>query len=198
MRKIVLAALCCVACPYAATAANVTINFAGAENGRSVVGSLTYDPDAVPDFVDSYEGYNVAQYFPNSQLAFTSNGFQASDFYRLAVADAYTPNTEGATDGFLGAVIRGGSGREQFGVQFDYENLTSLTSTQLLARFPRTLGSFYYDYAGEGYRIPITFSYAPVSGTVPEPATWASMVIGIGIAGGFARNRRKKMRVTLP
>ncbi len=199
MRKVLLFALCCAAMPNAANAANVVLNFQGSTNNRTVTGSLTYDPDAMPDFVDSYNGYNVAQYFPNSQLSFTSNGFTASDFYRLAVADAYAPNEVGATDAFLGSVIRGGSGREQFGVDFNYNDLTTLSSTQLLANFPTTAGitgSFFYNYAGEGYTVPITFSYGAVIGSVPEPTTWAMMILGMGMIGCAIRRRIRVSNVT--
>lgn len=35
------------------------------------------------------------------------------------------------------------------------------------------------------------FSEAPVSGAVPEPATWALMILGFGGAGAMLRGRRR-------
>ena len=38
----------------------------------------------------------------------------------------------------------------------------------------------------------ITFGAAPPAGAVPEPATWAMMIGGFGLAGGALRARRRK------
>ena len=42
----------------------------------------------------------------------------------------------------------------------------------------------------------LTFTYTPGGAVVPEPATWALMIGGIGLAGGSLRARRTKTRVS--
>ena len=46
----------------------------------------------------------------------------------------------------------------------------------------------------------ITLTYAPVPPTsaVPEPATWAMMIAGFGLAGGALRTRRSRRTVAYP
>lgn len=41
------------------------------------------------------------------------------------------------------------------------------------------------------------FSAAPVLGAVPEPATWAMMLLGFGLAGGVMRSAKRKERLTV-
>lgn len=42
-----------------------------------------------------------------------------------------------------------------------------------------------YDYTGQ-------FSYSAISAAVPEPATWAMLVLGFGVLGGAMRTRARK------
>jgi hypothetical protein len=42
----------------------------------------------------------------------------------------------------------------------------------------------------QGYNIATQFTIGPVAG-VPEPATWAMMLVGVGAVGGALRSRRK-------
>lgn len=47
---------------------------------------------------------------------------------------------------------------------------------------------------GVGYRL--TYDYTP-AGSVPEPATWAMMLLGFGLVGGALRSTRKGISLTL-
>ena len=38
-------------------------------------------------------------------------------------------------------------------------------------------------------------TYSPISGGVPEPATWAMMIVGFGMVGGLARRRGAVQRL---
>lgn len=40
------------------------------------------------------------------------------------------------------------------------------------------------------YRIPNDLVTIVVPGAVPEPATWAMMIVGFGMVGGVLRRRR--------
>ncbi len=41
------------------------------------------------------------------------------------------------------------------------------------------------------------FSLNPVTGAVPEPATWAMMIGGFGMVGGAMRRTRRKQKVSV-
>ncbi len=61
-------------------------------------------------------------------------------------------------------------------------------------------GAFRYSFAqttgGANGLVRLTFGAAPLSGAVPEPATWAMMIGGSGLAGGALRvARRRKDRL---
>lgn len=45
------------------------------------------------------------------------------------------------------------------------------------------------DFCGS-VRYTLTYDYTPVGAAVPEPATWAMMVLGFGLAGAAIRRRR--------
>lgn len=47
-----------------------------------------------------------------------------------------------------------------------------------------------------GYGLRTTFIFDNAVAAVPEPATWATMLIGFAIVGGTLRYRRRKMTVT--
>jgi hypothetical protein len=44
---------------------------------------------------------------------------------------------------------------------------------------------------GTGYQLQVSITDQSVAGPVPEPATWAMMIVGFGAAGGMIRQRRK-------
>ena len=50
--------------------------------------------------------------------------------------------------------------------------------------------------AGLGVRITNNVASPPVSGAVPEPGTWAMMLIGFGVVGGALRARRRAVKVS--
>ena len=41
--------------------------------------------------------------------------------------------------------------------------------------------------------VTATFNYTPFAGDVPEPATWAMMIAGFGLAGAALRRRERKL-----
>jgi hypothetical protein len=44
-------------------------------------------------------------------------------------------------------------------------------------------------------RLTLTYDYTP-SSAVPEPATWAFMIVGFGAVGAAMRSARRKTKVT--
>lgn len=51
------------------------------------------------------------------------------------------------------------------------------------------------DVRGSLLPTSVTIALAPVAGGVPEPATWALMILGFGMAGVGMRARRRRLRV---
>ena len=101
---------------------------------------------------------------PNNGFGAFSQGF----FY----TNGYDPNTaahlEGA--GILGSLANGGF----FNFAFNGVDYTLQTSLNGVKSSPIST--------------PATFT--PVNGAVPEPATWALMILGFGAAGAMLRRRR--------
>ena len=181
--------LCLLGATSAAHAAS-TVFFHGATGSRSVSGSFSYNPGSEPDFVYDSDDGQAAQYFPGFTFSFTSNGYSVTEGYRLAVFDAFAGNAAGTNDSFGAFVVRGGSGREQFGFNADYDTASALSGTGLLASFPNGPATFSYNFAGDGYSIPVTFSTTVMSGAVPEASTWAYLMCGLAMMGGLMRHRR--------
>jgi hypothetical protein len=74
---------------------------------------------------------------------------------------------------------------------YDQQNLFSTFSRQYLGS-PRSLSEGMSNFGGSW-----TFATTeiPASGAVPEPATWAMMLIGFGLVG-FAMRKRSSLRTT--
>lgn len=78
----------------------------------------------------------------------------------------------------------GGSGGGQFGGSLDLVNGSNQLS------FQPSFGVLYFMNAG-GSNFFGTFSAQPASvAMVPEPASWAMLIIGFGLVGAIARRRR--------
>lgn len=61
-----------------------------------------------------------------------------------------------------------------------------------------SLGFYNFSQAGVRYSAftQDEGSFPPPSGAVPEPTTWAMMILGFGMVGGAMRRRRQMVRVT--
>ncbi len=64
-------------------------------------------------------------------------------------------------------------------------NSLGLTST------PASLTVQFNSTGNSAYSSALSLSVPPIAGGVPEPATWAMMVIGVGAIGGAMRRRQK-------
>lgn len=105
-----------------------------------------------------------------------------------------------AFDGFFLA------GRDNAGlVSFDlYKagNLVASSASVLATSIPTFLASNYAGAVDEvrinavnGYWIGDDFTFSDAVAAVPEPATWAMLILGFGMAGGAMRYRRRSTRV---
>jgi hypothetical protein len=110
--------------------------------------------------------------------------------YRLVFA--YTKNTD--TDAALSAnvLVMGGlsllsSAISHQGGTLDAPNWTIFSKTFVADSASTTLS--FVDTSGR-YNQGIFFDNVSVSSAVPEPATWALMILGIGVTGGVLRRRK--------
>ncbi|RYE96095.1 MAG: PEP-CTERM sorting domain-containing protein, partial [Oxalobacteraceae bacterium] len=51
-------------------------------------------------------------------------------------------------------------------------------------------------WGSEGGSYAGTLNFSPMGGAVPEPASWALMIAGVGMAGGALRRRRVSTKVS--
>jgi hypothetical protein len=57
----------------------------------------------------------------------------------------------------------------------------------------------YIDWSNVGLDVGLeagTLTFTRVAADVPEPATWAMMLLGFGAIGGEMRYRRRKVRIS--
>ena len=172
-------------------AAVVTISFSGSGSGHSVSGTLRYDETAAPAAINPGTGFTVGQYFPNLAtgyaFAVVSDSVTATTGYRASVFDAQPGS--GMADSFGAFVVAGASGVQQYSFSIDYPTATALTGIGLPTLLPQGPATFAYSFAGQGYSIPVTWSAQ--AGAIPEPASWALLIAGFGLAGGALRRRAK-------
>ena len=118
----------------------------------------------------------------------TSRGVLAADFSNAASSN------NGLTDiDFTGATLTGNGGT------FSFTKLVGepLALTELWGVTPLnvTPGTYTLTVTGRSFGTPATYAGNFNIGAVPEPATWAMMMVGVGAVGGALR-RRKRVSVS--
>lgn len=136
-------------------------NWAAAANGATALGSGNYEPSSSPD--QAIDGDTDGAY-PN---IYHSDGTGADEFLLVTLGQA-----RDITELTLWGRTDCCSARDTFG----YELLNGAT----------VVASGTLDASGAGNRATATFAPA---GAVPEPAAWALMIAGFGLAGGAMRRR---------
>ena len=143
--------------------------------------SLSFTADASTDTL-TVQGYNVPSFDQ-----FTDN----------VVSTGGGPNLLGQTWAFVPAAF--GSDTEQYddGTSvnaLDFGAVTPPFYDSYSQTFATTAGTTYtytFDYTGGGN--PNGSIVSVSSGAVPEPASWALMMLGVGLAGAGLRGRRKAL-----
>jgi hypothetical protein len=125
-------------------------------------------------------------FFNTFTFVITRAGDLAADFTNSASRN----NANGDID-FTSARLTGGS----LGTPLSFRRLlgepVSLTEAWALAQPARiAAGTYTLTIAGRAYGAASTFSGNFNVAAVPEPATWAMMIAGVGMAGGALRRRR--------
>ncbi|RYG85139.1 MAG: hypothetical protein EON59_12835 [Alphaproteobacteria bacterium] len=181
MRKILLAALTAVLgfSSASGTAAIVTsridfsLAFAGPIN--PLVGSFTLTYDNTANVSDTTNGLVV-------------NSLNLSVPSTIAFSHNYDPNT-GQENFIIGGSVLGVGGTALEENDFAVGIISNASGT-------RVNGGAVYSFSGNYYFTSANFQpvvITPVASAVPEPACWALMIGGMGLAGGMMRRRVTKI-----
>jgi hypothetical protein len=197
MKMIKLAVALAMTCGFAGSAhAAAVIKFE--QQGTSVVATLTGsidlgsgDPNA--GFTSSFENGSVEAstgtfvFFPT-----------AGTMTEYAVTS--TPTTFGTGENYFADSATGINfylNKEKLFIQSSYESKTVLAAsmtfndTSLSTLGLNTANSVYTLASGD------TITVLGVTTAVPEPATWAMLLVGFGMIGATSRYRRRSTRVSL-
>ncbi|WP_254602811.1 PEPxxWA-CTERM sorting domain-containing protein [Sphingomonas bacterium] len=166
-----------------AAAAVKVFNFTGTFQSQSVTGYLSYDTAAMPSGGQVFpDGSTQETYTTGVQLYL--NGYSYANVYINYIRGLYPtqPSDYFAVNGFVPA------GGDAFGN-------TAGSGVTLSTRLPSgTARSLPVDLSGQVFTggAGIAFGSVTVSAepAVPEPATWAMMIGGFGLAGAALRRRR--------
>lgn len=175
------------------SASNVLVNYA--LNGiwqvtNALTGTLT-----VP--VSSIGSVNVAMSGSGGLTSgnFTIGNIAGSQTFSLLAA-GFNGDFSGTTFNYANRIVFDGSYR---GAYDTADTMFTLPTGYSVIRYPGrcdSSGSTAEDLCGSA-RYTLTYSYTPfATGAVPEPATWAMMILGMG-AVGFAMRRRHKVATTV-
>ena len=145
--------------------------------------SATHSPNANGD------NPTIAENYANSFNTLTQDSGAPFSFQSIGLADVFNQGKEFAVD-FTFNYFGGGSSTQTvmlehglLGLQyftFDQSNLESVVFQAVNP--PQTLANVQFDFLGVN----------GVAGAVPEPATWALMIVGFGAVGATMRRRRTK------
>lgn len=159
--------------------------------------SMAGAADAAPVFVGNWDVYNDAAprwsdpaFAPNGPLAYTGQeaaallfGGVAAD-YVISTVDASVSNINNSAwydqIGIGGGIFSQSYNNKYLGQYYGPQSNT----------IPGFASAFVRDgLRGEG---AINYAFRVTAGVVPEPATWAMLVLGFGVLGGALRSQRKR------
>ncbi|MDF2901376.1 MAG: hypothetical protein K0Q62_1435 [Phenylobacterium sp.] len=153
--------------------------------GSSVVGSFTYDTDLAPYQTSPQDGANYRGIFSFEAIV---NGVH----YQAPKLDFWVTNDHYSGDYFTvttsSPAQAGPNGPFMMGFLWLDQTGTALNGTELPDVFPAFTGddTSFFIWEIESNRQ----SYAhPVWSPVPEPKTWAMLILGFALAGGAVRRR---------
>jgi hypothetical protein len=192
-----VAALVSAAMAASAQATEYQVLWSGAAlgDGASAVGYFDIDPSVYPG-ADGFGANSLPD--PAFQLlsltvtgASAGNGvFDASDFGSFYF---WTPSALNLSTQLIGQTLSNGL---TYGPNLDAEGETGDFNVFSNGSNPSApTGNFFFILGTSGGDLMEVTSIAPVAG-VPEPATWAMLILGVAMVGFAARNRRNGLAVT--
>ena len=134
----------------------------------------------------TYFGYYLPALDGGNVLELWSGATKIFTFSQQAVLDAVSGNS--AYFGKPDAPNQGGNGAQPY-VFVNFFATDGTTFDKVVFRESPEVGGYESDNHTVGYYKDITGT--PVSG-VPEPATWAMMILGFGAAGAMVRSQRRR------
>ena len=168
--------------PSSASAATLLFELEGNEPGKysaSFLFDTEMDPAVTLSSFIRYNGLTIDFTRPNSSVQ------ETAAFSNTGVTFRTLGNQGGLFLGFLGGSP---SGFQVFGPQLfsgPTTDPTFLTGTFGLSDIPRQRTT-------DPLQVNYTLSISEVGAAVPEPSTWALMLLGFAAVGFGMRNRRKK------
>lgn len=185
---LLLATAACFA-TSAANAVEISFDFAGIYTelgmaGQSFSGRVTYE-------TQQFTGPNISAFFNGTRyiysgpISFTNDvNVPPGDGYGMSVFDGHSGRQDEIQLAF-----------DNFSLNFSGSD-TTLTSTQVpsfeqLAAMSTKYISFGPATNGGGRGAFTMTKVSSVTSPVPEPATWAMMIVGFGAIGGTMRRKRK-------
>lgn len=153
------------------------------------------DVPSTPNYASANIGGSSISFIdPATGVATTSNGFGLT-IAGLNLGGGYFA---GATATFLGlgnTVLGTQSwapvGPNEFRSQVTYANNFAGIASVLFTRIENENGPALFPIDD------VTFSLNPAAAAVPEPATWAFMIVGFGAVGGMMRRRNREVTTSI-
>ncbi|QYU69157.1 PEPxxWA-CTERM sorting domain-containing protein [Leptolyngbya sp. 15MV] len=191
-------AICIAAAPLAlaatsAQAATFQVDWSGAQFGNNASATGFFEFTNAAAIVG---GAEPMRYFPDANvvlnsLAVTENGvtttFAQGDFERFYFSSFSQLDF---TRQLIGQVMGNGC---PFGTFTGCGEGTSGDFNLFRQTFGAPNGTFYFELTGRAGNRMAVVSMAPLQAAVPEPATWAMMLLGFFLVGGALRQRKTQV-----
>lgn len=151
------------------------------------IGGFTFDGSAYHVLLESNANLEDEEVFLvtyNSWEHLLSNTIDSQDFIGLNINEDFSLGGLAYTGDAFQILLESNANREDEEVYFlEYADLAALMNNTIQSQFFLPL-NINEDFSING------FEAEPPAGVIPEPATWASMILGFGLAGAVLRRRK--------
>lgn len=153
------------------------------------IGGFTFDGSAYHVLLESNANLEDEEVFLvtyNSWDHFLSNTIDSQGFIDLNINEDFSLGGLAYTGDVFQILLESNANLENEEVFYvEYANLAALINNSIQAQFFLPL-NINEDFSMNGFEV----EPADGGGVIPEPATWASMILGFGLAGTALRRRR--------
>ncbi len=197
MVKLMLAATVAVLGISTATAANAALIFSIDQVGGNVVSSGAGNLNTA-GLTDPFNGSPYPQISGSNGIVIVGDTAQVSRYSNafIGATPSFSNGTQRIANGASGNTFGILAGLRFLYLPTNYIsgsalNGTATYSNQTLASLGLIAGSYVYSLNNSD---TVTVNVGPVAAAVPEPGTWAMMLLGFGMIGATARYRRRGMK----